>query len=335
MKRSIAVVGFMLGVLGMIGCGGTGPTQAEAPKPNLDDKPAKADTGGASAEAMAALEAAESKDYAGAKAKADAVLAKNPKDAVAHYARGIVAEQSDKDPEAAEKHYRAALEADPKLVGASINLSALLYDKKQFDEAAKVARAGIALAKGTPELHINLAYALHGAGDHATAAKAFANAVALKPEDAELRIWHAQELLDAGDKDGAARAYKGAQAKAKGNLSALTLVGLGLKEAGDLPGCVAAFDQAIGLKATAPFFTERALCKHAASDVAGARKDLDEAIKLDPSSKAHFYAGKFAEGAGDKKACKAHYLEAAKLAAAAKPGTKVEEEAKKGADRCK
>ena len=85
---------------------------------------------------------------------------------------------------------------------------------------------------------------------------------------------------------------------------------------------------------TSVFFTERAICKHLGKDLPGARKDLDEALKLDASSKAHFYAGKFAEEAGDKKACKAHYAEAAKLAAAAKPGTKVEEEAKKGAERC-
>jgi tetratricopeptide (TPR) repeat protein len=331
MKRMMGLAA----IVWSLGCTGSGPTQAEAPKPNLDDKPGKGDTGGASADAMAALEAAEAKDYAGAKAKADAALSKNARDAVAHYARGIVAEQADKDLDAAEKHYRAALDADPKLVGASIFLSALLIDKKQFDEAGKVARAGIAGAKGTPELHINLASALHGAGDHATAAKAYGNAVALKPDDAELRLWHAQELLDAGDKDGAAKAFKGALAKAKTNASILALVGLGLKDSGDFPGCVAAFDQAIGVKAQAPLLTERALCKQAGNDAAGARKDLDEAIKLEPSSKAHFYAGKFAEQAGDKKACKAHYTEAAKLAAAAKPGTKVEEEAKKGAERCK
>lgn len=331
MKHTFAVVAVAL----LVGCGGSGPSQAEAPKPDLEDKPAKADTGGASADSMAALEAAEAKKFDEAKTKADAVLAKNPKDAVAHYARGIVAEQSEKDLDAAEKHYRAALEADPKLVGASIFLSALLIDKKEWDEAAKVARAGLASAKGTPELHINLASALHGAGDHATAAKSYANAVALKPEDAELRLWHGQELIDAGDKDGAAKAFKGALAKAKSNTSVIALGGLGLKDAGDYPGCVAAFDQAIAVKASAPFYTERALCKHLAKDMAGARKDLDEAIKIEPSSKAHFYAAKFAEEDKDKKACKAHYLEAAKLAAAAKPGTKVEEEAKKGAERCK
>ena len=115
----------------------------------------------------------------------------------------------------------------------------------------------------------------------------------------------------------------------------LAIAGLGLREAGDLPGCVAAFDRAIGVKPQAPFYTERALCKHEAKDLAGARKDLDESIKIEPSSKSYFYAGKFAEEAGDKKACRAHYLEAAKLAGAAKPGTKVEEEAKKGAERCK
>jgi tetratricopeptide (TPR) repeat protein len=327
----------LLGVFAVVvavGCASSGPGQAEGPKPDLD-QPSKDDTGGASAEAMAALEAAEAKDYAAAKSRADAALAKNPKDAVAHYVLGIVAEQGDKNLDEAETHYRAALDADPKLVGASIFLSALLIDKQQFDDAAKVARAGLDHAKATIELHINLASALHGAGDHKTAAKSYGNAVQLKPDDVELRIWHAQELLDADEKDAAAKEFKNAIAKAKTNTSVLALAGLGLREAGDLPGCVAAFDQALSVKPSAPFHTERALCKHAAKDLPGARKDLDESIKLEPSSKAHFYAGKLAEEANDKKGCRAHYTEAAKLAAAAKPGTKVEEEAKKGADRCK
>lgn len=330
MKHTFAVVAVAI----LVGCGGTGPTQAEAPKPNLDDKPAKADTGGASAESTAALDAADAKDWATAKTKADAILAKNPKDAVANFVRGLVDEQ-EKDLDAAEKHYRAALAADPKLLGASSNLAALLLEKKQWDEAAKVAREGITWSKGSYELHLSLALALHGKGDHATAAKSYANAVALNPEDPKLRYDHGEELIEAGDKDGAAKAFKGAIAKAKGDSTLIALTGLKLKQVGDLPGCVAALDQAITIKATATWYTERALCKHAANDVAGARKDLDESIKLEPSSKAHFAAGKYAEEAGDKKACKAHFLEAAKLAAAAKPGTPVEAEAKKGAERCK
>jgi tetratricopeptide (TPR) repeat protein len=321
-------------VLMLAACGGTGPSQAEGPKPDLD-KPSKAETGGASEEAMAALEAAEKKDYDGAKAKSDAVLAKNPKDAVAHYARGIVAEQHEKNLDDAEKHYRAALAADPKLVGATIFLSALLIDKKNFEEAAKVCRAGLEQNKGVPELHLNLAAALHGAGDHATSAKAFGNAAALKPDDVELKIWHAEELLEAGDKDGATKQFKNATAKAGKNMSVLKLAGLGLAKAGDYTACVATFDTAIAVKADGPLHTERAICKKKAGDLAGARKDLDEAIKLDPSSKSYFYAAQYAEEAKDKKACFKFYTEAAKAAAASKPGTKVEEEAKKGADRCK
>ena len=44
--------------------------------------------------------------------------------------------------------------------------------KKQYDEAAEVARAGIKNAKGSAELHINLAYALQGKGEKDAAAKA-------------------------------------------------------------------------------------------------------------------------------------------------------------------
>jgi tetratricopeptide (TPR) repeat protein len=320
-----------------IGCGGSGggPTQAEGPKPTLPSGPDEGQS--ASGAGGEALEAAKAGDFKAAKEKADAVLAKNPKDAIAHYARGIAAEDGDKDDAEAEKHYRAALDANPKLVGASIFLSAQMIKLKRFEEAAKVAREGIKNDKGTYELHLHLGIALHNTGDHATAAKSFANAVALHPDDASLRLDYGKELLEAGDKDGAAKAFKEGANKAKGDSALLTEAALGMKDAGDNVACAATLDPVITAKPTVALFMVRASCRHGAKDLPGARKDLDEAIKLEkpPSFRTHGYAAKYAEEAGDKKACRALYLETAKLIAAEKPGTKLEEEAKKGADRCK
>lgn len=320
----------------LMACGGSGPTQAEGPKPTLPSGPDEGASAG-SGEGAAALEAAKGNDFKTAKEKADAALAKNPKDATAHYARGIAAEQGDKDVDTAEKHYRAALSADPKLVGASIFLSALLIDKKQFDEAAKVAREGIERDKGTYELHLHLGIALHNLGDHGKAAKSFGNAVALHPDDAGLRLDYGKELLEAGDKDTAAKAFKEAATKAKGDPSLLTEAALGLKDAGDNTACATTLDPVIANKPSPALYIVRASCRHAGKDLPGARKDLDEAMKLEkpPSWRTHGYAAKYAEEAGDKKACRALYLETAKLIAAEKSGTKVEEEAKKGAERCK
>lgn len=329
MKSALVFAGAV--VVFLVGCGGSGPTQAEGPKPNLDAPPASSGNPKAGtidlSDAHAALEA---HDYATARTKAEAALAKEPNHAEAHFVVGVC-DEADKKPDDAAKHYREALKSDPRLLGASINLSAILIDQKQFDEAADVARAGLKYSKGSPELHINLAYALQGKGDKDAAAKSFGNAVMLKPDDAELRLWHAQALLDAGDKDGAAKAFKNALGKAKGNADVMALAGIGLAQAGDAAGCVGALDQAIAAKSSPDLLTERAICKHKAKDVAGARADLDASIKLKPTVKAHAAAAKYAEEAGDKKACRDHYQEVAKMAA----GTKVEEEAKKGAARCK
>jgi len=329
-------IGWIAAVL-LIGCGGSGggPSQAEGPKPALPSGPEEGQT--ASGAGGEALEAAKAGDFKAAKEKADAALAKNPKDAVAHYARGIAAEDGDKDDATAEKHYRAALEANPKLVGASIFLSAQMIKLKKFEEAAKVARDGITHDKGTYELHLHLGIALHNLGDHKLAAKSFGNAVQLHPDDAGLRLDHGKELLEAEEKDAAAKAFKEAAGKAKGDASLLTEAALGLKDAGDFTACASTLDPVITAKPTAALYIVRASCRHGGKDLPGARKDLDEAIKLEkPSSwRTHGYAAKYAEEAGDKKACRALYLETAKLIAAEKPGTKVEEEAKKGADRCK
>jgi uncharacterized protein (TIGR02996 family) len=306
----------------LAGCGGSGPTQAEGPKPqNLDSPPPSKSSGIDVSEAHAALEA---KDYEKARKIAEDALAKEPNHAEAHFVVGVC-DEADKKIDLAMGHYRSALKSDPKLLGASINLSALLIDQKQYDEAAEVARAGIKNAKGSAELHINLAYALLGKGEKDAAAKSFENAMKLRPDDAELRLWYADALLEAGDKAGASKGYKNAIAKAKGNAQLITAAAIGLAKADDPTGCVAALDQVISSKATPDSYTERAICKHKGKDLPGARKDLDDSIKLQSTVKAHFIAGKYAEEAGDKKACKLHFDEVGKMAA----GTKVAEEAKK------
>jgi Tfp pilus assembly protein PilF len=320
------------GMLAIAACAGSGPGQAEGPKPNLDDN----GTGGgtptsaSSPDLDAAMAALEAKDCKTARAKADAVIAKTPTSADANFVLGVC-DEGDGKPEDAVKHYEAALAADATLSGASINLSALLIDLKRWDDAAKVCKDGLAKQKGTVELHINLSYALKGKGDHANAAKSFANAIALKPDDPTLRVDRAMELLSAGDKEGAAKELKNALAKAGGNADLLAEIGVGLAQTGDAQGCVAAFDKAVAAKSSPELLTERAICKHKANDLAGARKDLDDALAKDPASiKAHAAAAKYAEEAKDKKACKMHYAEVAKLA---KEGD-LADQAKKGVERC-
>ncbi|MEO7096070.1 MAG: tetratricopeptide repeat protein, partial [Polyangiales bacterium] len=324
-------IGATIALLLLAACGGSGPGQAEGPKPNLDDKGASDGSGTTSASSPdleAAMAALEAKDCKTARAKAEAVIAKTPTSADASFVLGVC-DEADGKPDDAVKHYQAALATDATLTGASINLSALLIDLKQWDDAAKVCKDGLAKQKGTVELHINLSYALKGKGDHASAAKSFANAIALKPDDPTLRVDRAMELLSAGDKDGASKELKNALGKAGGNADLLAEIGVGLAQTGDAPGCVAALDKAIAAKSSPELLTERGICKHKANDLAGARKDLDDALAKDPASiKAHAAAAKYAEEAKDKKACKLHYAEVVKLV---KEG-ELADQAKKGVD---
>ena len=314
-------------------CGGGGgaPKQAEGPKPDLDAPPkgsaAEKPVAPAIVEAQAAL---ESKNYPTARAKAQSVLDKDATDADAHFVLGVCDDEDGKK-ESAIAHYQAALQTDPKMFSAAINLASLLADAKRFDEAAEVARGAISRGgKGLAELHTVLAIALKGQGKHDLAARSYANAIALKPDDAELYLWQGEAFLDAGDKDGALRAYRGAAAHAKDDAQVLGLAAIGLAKAGDATGCVSALDRAIAKKATSELLTERAICKHVVKDLAGARVDLDAAIAKAPTFRAHVAAGTYAGEAGDKKACRAHFLEAAKIAAG-KPG---EKEAKERAEKC-
>ena len=310
-----------------LGCGSSGPKQVEGPKPSLDDS--DKGSGSSNPDIAAAEDALKAKDCVTARAKATAVLDKTPKMPDALFILGVC-DEADGKPEDAVAHYKGALEGDPTSTGAAVNLSALLIDLQRYDDAIEVCKASLAKSKATVELHINLAYALKGKGDHAMAAKSFANAIALKPDDASLRIDRAGELTAAGDKDGAAKELKNALAKAGNDADLLAEIGVGLAKVDDAPGCVAAFDKAIAAKSSPVFLTERGICKHKAKDLAGARKDLDDAIATDPGNlKAQFAAGMYAEEAKDKKACKQHFGEAVKLA----KGDLVEQ-AKKGLEKC-
>ena len=105
---------------------------------------------------------------------------------------------------------------------------------------------------------------------------------------------------------------------------------VGLAKSGDAIGCVAALNQAIQLQSTPDYLTERAICKHKAKDLTGARTDLNLSLAQKPSLKAYAAAAKYAEEASDRQACVAHYNAVISLA----KGSKLEEQAHQGVERC-
>lgn len=332
----------LLAAMFAFGCGTSGgPKQAEGPKPDLGDHDGPGASNGAAAdgtsspELAAANDALAAKDFATARKKAQAVLDKTPKNGEALFILGNC-DDADEKLDDAVVHYQGALAADPKLTGASVNLSADLYFLKRYDEAAEVAKAGLQYSKETVELHLNLGYALSGKGDHATAAKSFANALKLKPKDPSIEIMHGNELVEAGDKAGAQAEFKNAVANAGGDLGVMRDAAIGFSHCDDPTGCVAALDQALPKspddKTSADILADRAICKHKGGDDAGWKKDLGDAIGKDSTSiKAHLALAEFSEKAKDKKTCKSEYAAVLKL----QTSGPVADAAKKGLERCK
>jgi len=225
-----------------------------------------------------------------------------------------VCDEADKNVDGAIAHYDAVLKSDPKNFAAALNLSAIYVDRKEWDRAASVARLGLTNAKASWELYANLGWALRGKGDHDKAAKAFGNASKLSPKDPDLQLRRGQELLaqTEPDKDGALKAFREAVSLAPADDGVLAEAGVGLGQAGDPSGCATALGK---LKEPSPEqLRERAVCKHVAKDLAGARADLDAAIKKKANAQMHWSAAAYAMEAGDDKSCKSHLADMAKLA---------------------
>lgn len=103
---------------------------------------------------------------------------------------------ADNDDEAqqAEALYRRALEADPYLVAALINLGNLHYTRNRLAEALALYEQAASLAPDYFEAHYNRGNVLHDAGRFEPAAEAYETALALDPDHAEAHFYRAVTL---------------------------------------------------------------------------------------------------------------------------------------------
>jgi tetratricopeptide (TPR) repeat protein len=124
-----------------------------------------------------------------------------------HLRRGIQLAEHGQLGQAAEAH-EAALEADPTLVQAHVNLIRIYG---QLDEGAKVEehyRAAVELDPNRAEIHYNYGVFLAGHGRSDEAAEAFRRALELNPSYAEAHNNYAYLLMTSGKLDEAARHYR-------------------------------------------------------------------------------------------------------------------------------
>jgi Flp pilus assembly protein TadD len=308
-----------------------------APAKNPDDTPPALDaTGGAgnpgpvepasSAKVKDGIAAIQAGDFAKAKEILSAAEAEAPKDAQAAFYLGVALEKTG-DTDGAVTKYNKALELDPKLTEAAVNLSALLLDRNRAKEAVTVVEAALGRAPNHPMLLMNRALALEAAGDTAGALRAYGAAVQAQPDNAELRYAHAELLAGAGKKDEAL-----AELRKLIGTDDPRLAGAAAKlldELGAAADCVSALDKAVKNKPNPELYTRRGICRHKAKDDVGAKSDYEAAIALDPKyAPAHFYLGMHYKNAGKKKEAERSLAKAVELAG----GKGIGEAAKKALD---
>jgi tetratricopeptide (TPR) repeat protein len=119
--------------------------------------------------------------------------------AEAHFAAASALDDGDPaNQEAAAAEYRTALEADPFLIPALINLGNLYYSRDQFIEAQALYERALLLAPDVYEAHFNLGNVHHDRGRLEDARECYAETVRLNPEYAEAHFYLAVTLEKLG-----------------------------------------------------------------------------------------------------------------------------------------
>lgn len=332
----VAIVGALsVGALSVGACGGSA-TPAKAPEnpPLVDGDPGGEGSAGGVAAASSAkvkegMDAIQAGDYARAKTVLAEAQTAAPKDAQAAFYLGV-AEENLKEIDQAKVQYKRAIELDPALVEASVNLSAMLLDTDDGRGALEVVEAALKKAPEDPALLTNRALALQASGDSQKALDAFAKALAKNPNAVEVRYEYAVALATAGKNDEAVNQLDSVVA---GKDIALVLAGgVMLSQLHAWDKCVAALDRAIKEQPAPEGYVRRGQCKGGKKDLAGAQADYEAALKLDPKQAgAHFWLGKLFEEQKKKKEAQASFEKAVQFG----QGTPVEKAAKKALEELK
>jgi Tfp pilus assembly protein PilF len=274
--------------------------------------PPPAETAPSNPEVAKGLKALEARDFTAAKSLCEPVTKKNPKDADAWACLG---EAVQGDAAAAEKAYRKALEVRPDHEGAAQGLSGLLVDAKRFDDAAAVAKAGLAKHPQNAALDLNLALALAEKNDQQGAMKAFDDATRLAPSEPMFLVAYGQWLVKWKQPELAVLKLRDAVKLARGDAAILATIALEMQHAGAFADCISTLDRAISSRDAAELRMQRGICKMGAKDKPGALADLQAAVQQDDKlAPAHFYLGGRLAEAGKLKEAQAEYEAYLKLA---------------------
>ncbi len=306
----LRTAGLGLVAVALAGCGGPQQPVNDPGDPPLDDPGTGGETTPASsARVQEGMDAIQAQDFALAKSILAEAQAADPKDPQASYYLGVAHEGLGELREA-QQQYEKALELDPNLLEAAINLSGVLIDTEQGVAAVKVVESALQKAPNDKNLLTNHALALEAAGDMPGALTAYGKAVEQSPDDVQLRLAYVQVLAGAEQFDIAREQIGKLGALTDSTLvRALAQVELKLKMFDE---CVTLLDGAIRKQATPDLHLSRATCRYAKQDLGGAEKDYRAAIQLDPNFAAgHFYLGVLLQKQGKKAEAKQAFEKAA------------------------
>ena len=290
---------------------GTPPPDEPDNPPPLDDPPSSQPVAPASSpKVQQAIDAIQAGDHKKAQGLLEEAAKENPDDPQAVFYLGVALEGTG-DAGGALAQYKKAVELDPKLVEARVNLSALQLDAEDAAGALDNVDAGLKLAPKHPELLTNRALALEALGKKDQALTAYAAAVEAKADDAMLRYAYAELLAGAGKESDAVAQLKKLGTPSDPQLLAAVATLFGKLHA--YAECVAALDKAIKDAPSADAYTRRGVCRHGMKDDAGAKQDYEAAIAADAKfAPAHFYLGQHLKSSDKKRAC-AELAQAAEL----------------------
>lgn len=298
-----------LGLLVLASACAGGQKPAEEPvDPPLLEQPSETEQAPSSSQVAAGRDAIQAKDFE----KAESILAKAvadaPEDPQASFYHGVALEGLERADDAVGAYSRA-IELQPKLIDASVNLSALLLDLEKVDEALAVVDKALELVPEDMPLKANRALALLQAGKPEAVA-AYAELVKVKPDNIDFRFNHATALLITGKEAEGLAALKEIQTDDISLLSDMESVYLKLRKP---DACIEMWDAALERNNSVEGLAHRARCRLFKKDAEGAERDLRASIALDENASiGHFYLASLLRKQGKTDEAKKHYTAAAK-----------------------
>ena len=297
MIRQITTLVRLLGIALSIGagslmvasCGSSSNRPANPPDPSLDESQASDAEAGAVAEGEKAI---ASGNYMQARKDFSQILSRHPNHPKANHYMGVVLEKLN-DTRNAESYYRKAISIAPDLVDSVMNLSALLIDAGEYEEAEAILVESSKKNPKDPLLLVNLAYARLGTKNFKGAREAFAAALAIS-DTPEVRLGLADVEIRNGTHQEALPHIRRAKELAASDVGILAECAELYRLAHSPSLCIETLNQAISIKPDTQLYANRALCKQMNKNLPEAKADYQKAINADPNyAPAYFMYGRF------------------------------------------